>query len=198
MAGRRVRPSAVRWIGGLLVGVTAVAAVSGLIALLDQFVPPVSLLVLYVLPVLAVAVVWGTGLAVVTAVLSTAAYGYLFAPPVHSIRVAESRDLTALAVFLVSAVVVGQLAAQSRRLALGSARLSEEQSALRRVATLVAEAVPRSVVFEAVTREVGLLCGADLARMERYEDDGTVTGTPTDEPMPDARASAASDPEAPA
>jgi signal transduction histidine kinase len=44
------------------------------------------------------------------------------------------------------------------------------------VATLVARAGPPSLVFEAVTREVGLLCDADLARMERYEDDGTVTG----------------------
>ena len=176
MAGRRVRPSAVRWIGGLLVGVTAVAAVSGLIALLDQHIPAVSLLVLYILPVLAVAVVWGTGLAVVTSVLSTAVFAYVFVPPVHSFRVAESDDLIALGVFLVSAVVVGQLAAHSRRQALGSVRMSEEQSALRRVATLVAQAVPPQVVFEAVTREVGLLCDADLARMERYEDDGTVTG----------------------
>ena len=30
-------------------------------------------------------------------------------------------------------------------------------------------------MFEAVTREVGLHCGADLARMERLERDGTVT-----------------------
>jgi len=52
----------------------------------------------------------------------------------------------------------------------------EEQSALRRVATLVAQAGAPSVVFEAVTREVGLLCHADLARMERYEQDGMVTG----------------------
>ncbi len=55
-------------------------------------------------------------------------------------------------------------------------RMAEEQSALRRVATLVAHAGPPSLVFEAVTREVGLLCDADLARMERYEQDGTVTG----------------------
>ena len=55
-------------------------------------------------------------------------------------------------------------------------RMVEEQSALRRVATLVARAGSPSVVFEAVTREVGLLCDADLARMERYEADGTVTG----------------------
>jgi signal transduction histidine kinase len=54
--------------------------------------------------------------------------------------------------------------------------LAEEQAALRRVATLVAQTVSPSEVFESVTREVGLLCGADLTRMERYEPDGTVTG----------------------
>jgi signal transduction histidine kinase len=54
--------------------------------------------------------------------------------------------------------------------------LAEEQAALRRVATLVARTTSPSEVFETVTREVGLLSGADLARMERYEADGTVTG----------------------
>ncbi|WP_344110425.1 GAF domain-containing protein [Kribbella alba] len=56
------------------------------------------------------------------------------------------------------------------------ARLADEQAALRRVATLVARGVPPAEVFESVIREVGLLCGADLARLERYESDGTVTG----------------------
>jgi signal transduction histidine kinase len=58
---------------------------------------------------------------------------------------------------------------------MGMARLVTEQAALRRVATLVARAVPTGEVFAAVTREVGLLCDADLARMERCEPDGTVT-----------------------
>jgi signal transduction histidine kinase len=57
----------------------------------------------------------------------------------------------------------------------GLARLADEQAALRRVATLVAKAVPTDEVFEAVTREVGLQCDADLARMERFERDRTVT-----------------------
>jgi signal transduction histidine kinase len=57
-----------------------------------------------------------------------------------------------------------------------SRRLVEQQSALRRVATLVAQGVPPAEVFEVVTREVGLLSGGDLARMERYETDGSVTG----------------------
>jgi signal transduction histidine kinase len=55
-------------------------------------------------------------------------------------------------------------------------RLADEQAALRRVATLVAEGAAPSDVFETVTREVGILCGADLARMERYESADSVIG----------------------
>ena len=46
MAGRWVRPSVGRWLSGLLVSVVAVAAVSGLVAILKVHVPVLSLLVL--------------------------------------------------------------------------------------------------------------------------------------------------------
>jgi len=85
-------------------------------------------------------------------------------------------SVVVLVVLLVTVVVVAVLGARLRRAVLETGRLTEEQSALRRVATLVAQSVPASAVFEAVTQEVGLLCGGDLARMERYEEDGTVTG----------------------
>jgi GAF domain-containing protein len=55
-------------------------------------------------------------------------------------------------------------------------RLVDEQAALRRVATLVAEGAAPSEVFQTVTREVGILSGADLARMERYESGDSVIG----------------------
>ena len=169
-------PSAARWLGGLLVSVSAVAAVTGIVSLLEPHVPVRSLLVLYVLAILPVAVGWGTVLAAFTSILSAVCFAYFFLPPIHTLQLAGSGDLIALGVFLVTAVVVGELAARSRREALNSARLAKEQSALRRVATLVAEAAPPSVIADAVTREVGLLCDADLARMERYDADGSVTG----------------------
>jgi signal transduction histidine kinase len=84
-------------------------------------------------------------------------------PPGAEGRMADFTELVAMA------IANAEARAQLRRIA-------EEQSALRRVATLVAQAGSPSLVFEAVTREVGLLCDADLARMERYEPDGTVTG----------------------
>ncbi|MCI2422916.1 sensor histidine kinase [Saccharopolyspora sp. K220] len=171
-----MRSPVARWLYGLLASVAMVAAVTGVVALLDPIVPAPYLLVLYLLAVMSVAILWDTVLAAITALLGTAVYAYAFFSPGYSFSVAESQSLAALGVFLVTAVVVGRLASRQRRAALESARLSEEQSALRRIATLIARSAPPSEVFEAVTREVGLLAGADLARLEHFEADGTVTG----------------------
>ncbi|HUE26315.1 MAG TPA: GAF domain-containing protein, partial [Solirubrobacteraceae bacterium] len=57
----------------------------------------------------------------------------------------------------------------------GLARLAEEQAALGRIATLVARRVPPNEVFAAVTEEVGRVLPVQLARMGRYELDGTIT-----------------------
>jgi signal transduction histidine kinase len=84
-----------------------------------------------------------------------------------------------LLAFLVSSLVVSQLAARSQREARRSARLADEQAALRRVATLVARGVPPTDVFAAVAGEVGQLLRVDATHMARYEDDGTATGVAT-------------------
>ena len=54
-------------------------------------------------------------------------------------------------------------------------RLAEEQAALRRVATLVAQGVTPAEVFEAVSVEVGRLMPAEGAALTRFNPDGTVT-----------------------
>ena len=150
-----------------------VAAASGLNALLEP--RGAQLRVLYVLAVSPVAVVWGTGLAVFAAVLSAAVYEYLFVSPVHSLRIADLRSAVALGVFLVTALVTGVLAARLRKAALAAARLSDEQAALRRVATLVARGAPPEEVFVAVSAEIGQVLSADLTSMSRYDGDGAAT-----------------------
>jgi signal transduction histidine kinase len=54
-------------------------------------------------------------------------------------------------------------------------RIAEEQTALRRVATMVARAAPPEEVFSAVTGETGRLLGASSATMARFNPDGTAT-----------------------
>jgi len=55
------------------------------------------------------------------------------------------------------------------------AEQTAEQSALRRVATLVARGVPSPEVFAAVTKEVGQLFSAEHASLGCYESDRTMT-----------------------
>ena len=115
-----------RWLSGLLASAALVAAVSGLVALAETYLPPMYLLVLYVLVVLAVAVAWGTALAAVASVLSAAAFAYLLVPPDTTFEPADWKSTAALGVFLVTAVVVGGLAARLRHEAVQSRRLSGE------------------------------------------------------------------------
>ena len=57
----------------------------------------------------------------------------------------------------------------------GVTRLAADQAALRRVATLVARAVPPEEVFAAVVQEIGRLLPVDFADLGRCEPDGTIT-----------------------
>jgi signal transduction histidine kinase len=54
-------------------------------------------------------------------------------------------------------------------------RFAAEQSALRRVATLVARGAPAAEMFDTVSCEVGRVVGADGALLCRYEADGAAT-----------------------
>ena len=57
------------------------------------------------------------------------------------------------------------------------ARLAEEQAALRRVGTLVAQGVPADALFSAVCDEVEALAGVDSSSaVLRFEADGSVGG----------------------
>ena len=140
-------------------------------------VPAVVLGPLLLLAVLAVARLAGILYALPVGVATVLAFDWYFLPPLRDLDAATE---LVLGLFLAMSVIVGALATTASRRAIASEHargaLAEEQSALRRVATLVAQAGPPSVVFQAVTREVGLLCNADVARMERYEADGVVTG----------------------
>jgi signal transduction histidine kinase len=82
---------------------------------------------------------------VAVSVASVAVCSFFFLPPIYSFRVADSRDLVALVVFLVTAVVVGELGARLRRRARESARLARELSASRARIVAIADETRRRI-----------------------------------------------------
>jgi signal transduction histidine kinase len=162
-----------RWLSGLLASALAVAAATGLNELIKPWGEP--LLSIYVLAIMPVAIVWGTWLAVLAATLGALAYNYLFIPPVLALEAPTLRSSAGLGVYLVTAVATGVLAARLRQAGRAAARLSDEQAALRRVATLVAKGAPPEEVFGAVTTEIGQVLSADFTMMSQYDGDGAAT-----------------------
>ncbi|HEY2354810.1 MAG TPA: DUF4118 domain-containing protein [Gaiellaceae bacterium] len=111
----------------------AVAFVTGAIELLQPHVPVLSLAVLYLLAIIPVAVAWGIAYAVGTAVASMLAFNFFFVAPLYTFTIQDTKNWFALLVFVVTAVVVSELASRSRR------RAEEAEAALVALRKLTAE-----------------------------------------------------------
>ena len=103
------------WLIGVAASAGLVAAVTIAIELLDDFVPVLSLGVLYLFAVLPIAIFWGSLLAVPVAIASMLAFNFFFLPPVYTFTLAERSNWFALTVYVVTAIVVGSLASRYRR-----------------------------------------------------------------------------------
>jgi len=119
-----------RLLGGVVSSVSLLAAVTAAIELLKPHVPVLSLAVLYILAVLPVAIGWGMAYAVPVAVASMLTFNFFFLPPLYTFTLADSRNWFALLVFVVTAVVVSELATRSRRQARESALLAQIATSL--------------------------------------------------------------------
>ena len=138
--------------------IAAVALVTGAIELLKPYVPVLSLGVLYIFAVLPVAIAFGLTYAVSVAVGSMLAFNFFFLPPLYTLTLADSRNWFALAVFLVTAVVVSELAAHSRRRA-------DESALLAQVATSLLERGDVTTQLDAIAGEVARTLGVGSARI---------------------------------
>jgi two-component system sensor histidine kinase KdpD len=115
---------------GLLAGAVGIVVVTIVIELLQSLVPVLSLGALYVFAVLPAAVLSGTVVSVVVAVAAMLAFNWFFLPPVHTFTLADPNNWFSLAVFLVIAVVVSELATRSSRRATESELLAEIATSL--------------------------------------------------------------------
>jgi signal transduction histidine kinase len=107
------------------------------------------------------------------------AFDFFYLPPLRSFGFPDYANWGALLLYLGVVVFVCTVSARTRRrvdsLDRAQGALANEQAALRRVATLVAQESSPAEVFAAVAEEVGLLIATDSSRVLRYESDRTAT-----------------------
>ena len=148
-----VRPPAVR---GILLGLGLVAVTTAIAVAIHPLVGPNSIDLLYLLPTVATATLFGLRPSLVASVAAALAYNFFFLPPLYTFTISDPQNVVTLVVLTVVAVVASQLAGRLKREATIGARTATENAALaafgQRLAAVSDEAGTAAAVCEEVAR----------------------------------------------
>jgi two-component system sensor histidine kinase KdpD len=107
------------------------------------------------------------GYAIFASIAAMVAFNFLFLPPVHTLTLADGRNWTALAVYLVTGVVASELATRARRRA-AEAEQREREAAL--LADAAAELLHRDAAVDEIrARAAEVLQPADERARARFD-----------------------------
>jgi two-component system, OmpR family, sensor histidine kinase KdpD len=127
-----------RWLG-YVAALASVALVSGFIGLVLRQVSLANVSMLYLMAVLAVAVAYGRGPAVFASVVAFLTFDWFFTEPLHHLSISDPGEWVSLLLFLMTAIVTGQLAAGQRQRAREAHQREREAVVLYDVVRLVGE-----------------------------------------------------------
>jgi signal transduction histidine kinase len=151
-------------LGGLLVAVAMVAAVTLVLYPLSELDPGVSSGVLYVLGVLLVATYWGVWLGVFASVTSAVALDVFHVEPRGRLLADEPEDVVAIGVLLLTALVASVIADRARQ------RANEAEERLRLEEELRARESERARLREVRASRARVLEAADRERRRLVRD----------------------------
>jgi two-component system sensor histidine kinase KdpD len=160
----------------VVASIVAVGLVTVVIALLQHFVPVLSLGALYVFAVLPIAIVWGLRFSIAVSVASMLVFNFFYLAPVHSLTLSDSRNWFALVLYVVTSAVVSELAARSRRRATESGLLAE-------IARSLLERGSVSGELSQIAAGAARALGAGEARIELGEPSAEFKGDPGATPL---------------
>ena len=159
--GARPRPAL-----AALVSIALVALVTGVIFGLRPVAPILSLGVLYLFAVLPVAALWGLWFAVPVSIVSMLAFNFFFLEPRHTLRLSNSENWVALAVYLATAISVSALAVRARRRAAEAEQREREAALAAEISTLLLESREVQPQLGAIGARIGALVGVERVSIE--------------------------------
>lgn len=144
----------------------ALTTAATLVALaVERWMPIPNLSLIFVLPVVILAVSYGWGAAMATAILSVLSFNFFLIEPRLTLRVADPANVWALVLLLAVAVMVSALAAESRRRARTAQAFADQAAAVQSLARALVAAPDRSAILENAARTLSQVFGAPAAAL---------------------------------
>jgi two-component system sensor histidine kinase KdpD len=140
-----------------------VAGVTGLNALLQNRLGYQPLALIYLLSVVALAMVVGRGATLVAATVTALLWNFLFVPPVFTFRITGITDLMLFCTYFVVALAMGQMAARLREQQDAERRREQRATALYMLTRELAQASDFADLLAIIIREVSKATQADVA-----------------------------------
>lgn len=148
---------------GYAVAALGVAAMTGLLHLIPGASHVANVSMLYLLVVIGAALRFGSGPAILASVLAFLAFDWFFVQPKFQFTVDKPEEWLALVMFLITAVVTGQLTALLRARAEEAWRRGREATALAEASWAIASQVDRDRALAEVLRRLADVTGPDAA-----------------------------------
>ena len=147
--------STLTWARGYLLAVALVAAATFAGVLISQWtgVPNASLV--FVLPVVIVAVTFGWRASLVAAVAGALSFNFFLLAPRYSLRVDDPANVWSLALLLLVGAIVSAVAAQSRRRAVEAVLYADQYQALQGLGRTLMAAGDRAAIVDAAVVALG-------------------------------------------
>lgn len=145
--------------GGYVATLLMVAAATAVGALLAGAIGTAAVDLLYLLPVMAAATLYGLRQGLVASIGSTLAYNFFFIEPLHSFHIDDPGNVVTVLVLLAVAIVTSQLAGRMRGLAEAALERASHNATLIGFARQLLACGVAAEVGDATCREAGRLFG---------------------------------------
>jgi two-component system sensor histidine kinase KdpD len=154
---------------GMAAGLGLVAVTTGAAVALQPLLGPNAMDLLYLLPVIATATLFGLRSSLVASFAAAIAYNFFFLPPLYTLTISDPQNVVTLLVLIVVAVVASQLTGQLKREANIGARTATENAALAAFGQRLSAVSDEAGTAAAVCEEVAALLNVATVLFARRE-----------------------------
>ncbi len=158
------RPRATR---GIVAGLGMIAVTTAVAVAMDPIVGSNSIDLIFLLPVIATATLFGLRASLVSSLAAALSYNFFFLPPIYTFTISDPQNVVTLMVLIVVAVVASQLTGRLKREATIGARTATENAALAAFGQRLAGVSDEAATAEAVCDEVARLLNVSTVLFAR-------------------------------
>jgi two-component system sensor histidine kinase KdpD len=146
---------------GYVVAVSAACVATAVIVALNHYVTIPNISLLYLPVILITAVYFGTGPSLVAATLAVLEYDFFLLQPIFTFTIAQVQDILAFVIFVIVAILTGQLAARARERAEDAQRRAAESTMLYELGQALMTVHETPEVLQVITRHMVDIFGVD-------------------------------------